>query len=138
MSGVSAPAGLAAVALLVLLRCAVRVLRPAGAGLVSPDLRAGRRARGYGGRRLPTDRRGLAPGLPRLPPHRGAGDVEREVPHQLELEQPLDHHRLDPLDHVLEEVERLALVLRERIALPVPAEADARSEEHTSELQSQF
>src|SRR2546430_5915673 len=108
-------------ALLVLLAGAAR------ARVVAPDLGARRGAHG-----LALEGRGgasglsrqLTAGLARVGPGRDRGQLHRRVPHDLHLEQPLDDRRLHALDHVLEEVERLLLVLGERVPLAVAPEAD--------------
>src|SRR5438128_9311970 len=66
----------------------------------------------------------LASGLARVRPRGHRGQFHRRVPDDLDLEEPLDDRRLHALDHVLEEVERLLLVLGERVPLAVAPEAD--------------
>src|SRR6185436_5604097 len=110
--------------------------RAAVAGIVAPDLLARRRARGRGGgprrggggrrRRAPEAVvRHLAAALARVGPRRDRRQLHRRVAHHLHLEEALHDGGLGPLHHVLEEVERFLLVLGERVALAVPAQADA-------------
>src|SRR5262245_1566452 len=102
--------------------------RPAGTRVVAADLGL-----------LALDRQRLASG--------GAGEVHRlllglwrgggalsarrggffalALHHDLRLPEVLDHAVLDALHHGLEDLERLLLVLDERVALAVAAEADA-------------
>src|SRR5262249_28124342 len=116
-----ASSGLQIMALLVLLAGA------AIAGVVAPDLLAGRcPGRGLrSGRRRRGASRGLggdlAPRLARVGPRGHHGQLHRRVADDLDLEEPLDHGRLHALEHVLEEIERLLLVLGQRIALTVTA-----------------
>src|SRR5438094_4820594 len=101
------------VALLVLLT------RSAITGIVAAELltrrRAGRR-RGGGASRLAGH---LTARLARVGPRRDRRQLHRRVADDLHLEQALDHRALDALKHVLEEIERLFLVLGERVALTV-------------------
>src|SRR5207249_640195 len=112
------------VALLVLLT------RSAITGIVAAELRTRRRA----GRRRGARRRGggasrlaghLTARLARVGPRRDRRQLHRRVADDLHLEQALDHRALDALKHVLEEIERLFLVLGERVALTVAPQPDA-------------
>src|SRR5207249_8376009 len=101
----------------------------AEARIVASDLLASRRAgrrlhalRGYGGSRgLAGD---LAARLAGIGPGRHRRQFHRRVTDDLDLEEPLDHGRLHALEHVLEEIERFLLVLRQRVALAVAAQPD--------------
>src|SRR5882762_7795175 len=104
--------------------------RTAITGVVAAELFAGRGA----GRRLGARRRRrgagrlarhLAARLARVGPRRDRGQLHRRVADDLHLEQALDHRGLDALEHVLEKIERLFLVLGERVALAVAAQSDA-------------
>src|SRR3989449_5779879 len=101
----------------------------AEAGVVTPDFFPGRRARSLGARRGHGCARGLArqraAGFTRIRPRRHRGQLHRRVAHDLHLEEPLDHGGLDAFEHLLEEVERLFLVLRQRVALAVAPQPDA-------------
>src|SRR5438874_6442386 len=107
----------------------VLLARPARTGVVAADLLAprgahrGLRPRGRGGGAAEPLRE-LAAGLPRVGPGRHGGGLPRRVADQLDLEEALHDGRLHPLDHVLEEIECLLLVLGERVTLAVAAEAD--------------
>src|SRR5438309_92672 len=112
------------VALLVLLT------RSAITGVVAAELLTRRRA----GRRRDARRRGggasrlaghLTARLARVGPRRDRRQLHRRVADDLHLEQALDHRALDALKHVLEEIERLFLVLGERVALTVAPQPDA-------------
>src|SRR5262249_3720220 len=67
--------------------------------------------------------------LPLRSARRGRGERRlhgrRLLARRAHLEELLDHDFLQVVDHLLEHVERFLLVLGERIALAVPAEADA-------------
>ena len=67
----------------------------------------------------------LRPPLLRAGPGRHGRQLHGRVAHDLDLEQALDDRALGPLDHLLEEIERLLLVLDQRIALAVAAQPDA-------------
>src|SRR3970282_2706771 len=105
--------GLEEAALLVLLPWA------AGQGIVPPDLLAARVPGDGPGRRGDLDT--LSPGLagvgPGASPHLG-----RSLPHELDLEEPLHHGGLDPLHHLLEEIEGLPPVIGTGVAPAVAAE----------------
>src|SRR2546427_2579754 len=102
--------------------------RAAGARVVATNLAAVGRPRGGGaGARAGRPRLdgSVAARLGRVGPGGDRGQVHGRVAHDLYLEESLDDEPLHALGHVLEQVEGLALVLRERVALPVAAQPDA-------------
>src|SRR5687767_2156374 len=115
----------------------VLLARSTGAQIVAADLlsvdRAGLGARGGAGPRGGCRHRGIGAVASTLLPERLANGGRRErrpdrsrfLPCRSHLEELLHHHFLQVLDHLLEDVERFLLVLRQRIALAIAAQPDA-------------
>ena len=101
------------------------------AGIVASDLRPLKRATGRAGTWPRTGRdRAPAPAAGRsardyCAPGQRSGGVSGDLGHHLQLEEPLDHGALHALRHLLEQVEGFLLVLHQRVALTVAAEANA-------------
>src|SRR5882724_6719230 len=99
---------------------------PAGARVVPSDFGAGGKARlraGGGARGGEVGRPAMA-FLPARPRRRGHSDGGRLLPDHAHLEELLQHDLLEVVHHLLEHIERFLLVLGQRVALAVTAEAD--------------